>query len=140
MSQDFLNKYCNTPPKIEMTPITKEEIIKHFTDHIEQTCINEDNIVQYTMPTEFIGKISNESFWHIIYNFLTFTMGFEYDMGWKMEYIDDIFYEYMNYKEYYTIWERPNPYYPEYTEKLLCFDSTKINTVVFRIYNSKFKS
>jgi hypothetical protein len=128
MSQNFLNKYCS--------PITEEEVIKHFTDHIEQNCINEDNIVQYTMPKEFVDKISNESFWRIIYDFLSCKMDFDYDMGWKMEYIDDIFYKSMNYKEYYTVWERPNPNYPEYTEQLLCFDSTKINKVIFRIYNS----
>lgn len=96
MSQNFLDKYCKEPPQITEEIITKEEVIKHFTDHIEKTCINEDNIVHYSMPSEFIGKISSKSFWEIISDFLYFTMGFEYDMGWKMEYINDIFYKFMN--------------------------------------------
>lgn len=45
----------------------------------------------------------------------------------------------MNYKEYYTIWERPNSYCPDETEQVLCFDF-RINKIIFRIYNSKLKS
>jgi hypothetical protein len=137
MYQPFISKYCKIPVKFgpEIIPVSEQEVIDHFTKYVEENCKQEINVVQYYMPNEFKARIKKEEFWRYICSFLSYQMEFEmYDTGYgKMDEIWD--YEKMDFKTYYTIYEKINPHYPEYTNQFICNDITKITKVVFRIYN-----
>lgn len=78
---DFFSKYCTIPsssnqsiPKPE--PITKEQVIEHFTTYIDTNCIDTYTTIKYEFPSMFSGLIDKPTFWLYILQFLKNDMQF----------------------------------------------------------------
>jgi hypothetical protein len=140
MYNSFTSKYCYVPVnhKPKVIPLTEEDIINNFTKYIENKCVNENTLIQYSMPEEFKDRIERPEFFRIICHFIDYIMKFEvYDPGLgKMDQIYDSTYESLEYGEYYCIAELPNTYYPGYFQEFSCLDLCKITKVVLRIYKA----
>ena len=135
----FIAKFCTIPTKSgpEIVPATEEEVIEHFTKYIEKLCTKQITLIQYSMPEEFKPRISKETFWGWITMFLHFEMEFDYydpgmgkmDEVWDSTFEDEDF----EFKFYYMV--HLKPFDETWFQQFACTDLTKIDKVVFRIYN-----
>lgn len=133
---DFISTYCGIPPKSSIVQVTEEEIIDNFTSYIKDTCTNTHNLVKYTMPTEFYGKINKIEFWRIIIDFISLEMGFEdYNLGeWKPELVYNTDYTMLGYKEFFLVTEKKYADHDNYVEDYIAIGIDKIDKIIFRIY------
>lgn len=134
MSHDFISRYCGAPSQVEPKRITQQEVIDNFTNYIQKTCIQTNNIVRYSMPDKFIGLIHPDEFWSYIISFLESTMKFTrnsllnyYSSGLLFE--SD--YQTMAFKTFYTINQEKSSMKERY-----CTRNDNISYVIFRIYKS----
>lgn len=135
---DFISTYCGIPPEPEpsIVQVTEEEVIDNFTSYIKNTCVDEHNLVKYTMPIEFYGKIDKNQFWRNIIDFITREMDFEdYNLGeWKPELVYNTDYSSLGYKEFFLVTEKKYADYDNYVEDYIALEIDKIDKIVFRIY------
>jgi hypothetical protein len=137
----FFDKYCGTPSHTISTPITKQNVIDHFTKYIDTYCTtSKDQVcdIKYSFPSEFIGRISTCDFWFYIVNFLENDMLFK-QIKQKMctsGMLFDSDYKIMPFKSYYIVTQQQASQHGEYFVQDYYAIDYNINFVVFRIYKS----
>jgi hypothetical protein len=139
MSQDFsdfFTKYCDFPPEY----ITEDDVIAHFVKYIKTTCTKTENIIEYTFPSEFKGKIKIEDFWSYIINFLEQKMSFK---RIQISYSEQVVvptsqaYNKIPFKCYACMKLIPNVFYPGKIQYQTCKDLELLHHIVFRIYKKE---
>lgn len=131
----FIAKFCTIPTKSG-----EEEVIEHFTKYIEKSCTKQITLIEYSMPEEFKPRISKETFWGWITMFLHFEMEFDYydpGMGKMDEVWDSTFKDkdVMEFKYFYMVHLKPFDSTSFFQYAVNLNDLSRIDKVVFRIYN-----
>lgn len=139
ISQSFFSTFCGAPVVPKIVPLTREMVIEHFTLHIQKVCNNQVTVVKYSMPKEFYGRISVDTFWEIICSFLRNEMKFTnivpnyYSTGLLFE--SD--YNSIPFNHFYCVSQKQSSHHGEYfMQDYNCKIGGAVNFVVFRIYKA----
>ena len=140
MSQTFLSTFCGAPVVPKNSSLTKQDVENHFTSYIENACVNPVTVVKYSMPKEFYGRISVNTFWSIIHSFLCNQMKFSVsnrNYG-SLGMLFDSDYNTMPYQSFYLVKQEQASHHGEYfMQDYICNYDNKIDFVAFRIFKAQ---
>lgn len=137
----FFDKYCKAPAQPVITPITRQNVIDHFTKYIDNHCTNTTELVcviKYSFPSEFIDRINPTDFWLNITSFLENDMQFK---KIKQRYgttgmLFDSDYKALPFRSFYAVIQKQASQHGEYFIQDYHATDFDISFMVFRIYKS----